>query len=67
MPISASNFRSNSLSGTVSVINGFANISLDTVPYALEGNKSFVIKIRTGSVTGEVLAVSPTITLQDTS
>jgi len=67
MPISASNFRSNSLSGTVSVINGFANISLATVPYALEGNKSFVIKLRNGSVTGEVIATSPTITLQDTS
>jgi hypothetical protein len=67
MAISASNFRANSLSGTVSVVNGYANISLATIPYALEGNKSFVIKLRTGSPTGPVLATSPTITLQDTS
>ena len=67
MPISASNFISASLSGTTSVVDGYANISLDTIPYALEGNKSFVIKLRTGSVTGEVLTTSPLLTIQDLS
>jgi hypothetical protein len=67
MAISASNFQSNSLSGTVTISNGFANILLPTIPYALEGNKTFVIKLRSGSINGTVLATSPTFTLQDTS
>jgi hypothetical protein len=67
MPIFASNFASNSLSGTVRVINGFANINLTTIPYALEGDKTFVIKIRKDSPTGEVLSTSPTLTFRDNS
>jgi hypothetical protein len=65
--ISARNFQSNSLSGAVSVTNGFANILLPTNAFALEGNKSFVIKLRKGSIQGDVIATSPTITLQDNS
>lgn len=65
--ISARNFQSNSLSGAVSVTNGFANILLSTNAFALEGNKSFVIKLRKGSILGDVIATSPTITLQDNS
>ena len=65
--ISARNFQSNSLSGAVSVTNGFANIILSTNAFALEGNKSFVIKLRKGSIQGDVIATSPTITLQDNS
>jgi hypothetical protein len=67
MPIFASNFASNSLSGTVRVVNGFANINLNTIPYALEGDKSFVIKIRKDSTTGEVLSTTPTLTFRDSS
>jgi hypothetical protein len=67
MPIFASNFASNSLSGTARVVNGFANITLPTIPYALEGDKSFVIKIRKDSTTGDVLATSPVLTFRDTS
>ena len=67
MPIFASNFASNSLSGTVRVINGFANINLNTIPYALEGDKSFVIKIRKDSPTGEVLSISPPLAFRDNS
>ena len=65
MPIFASNFASNSLSGTVRVVNGFANINLITIPYALEGDKSFVIKIRKDSTTGEVLASTPTLNFRE--
>ena len=65
--ISARNFQSNSLSGAVSVTNGFANVLLPTNAFALEGNKSFVIKLRKGSIQGDVIATSPTITLQDNS
>jgi hypothetical protein len=67
MPIFASNFASNSLSGTARVVNGFANITLPTIPYALEGDKTFVIKIRKDSITGDVLATSPVLTFRDNS
>ena len=62
-----SNFVANTLSGTVSVVNGFANINLATLPYALEGDKPFVIKLRKGSIQGDVIATSPVITLKDAS
>jgi hypothetical protein len=65
MPISASNFTSNSLSGTVFVSGGNVAVTLTPVPYALEGDKSFVIKIRRGSTQGTVLSTSAPITLKD--
>jgi hypothetical protein len=40
---------------------------LDTIPYALEGNVNFVVKLRKGSISGDVIATSPVITLQDLS
>jgi hypothetical protein len=65
--IQARNFQSNSLSGVVSISNGFANVVLSTTPFALEGDKSFVIKLRRGSIQGDVVATSPPITVQDNS
>jgi hypothetical protein len=65
MPISASNFTSNSLSGAVFVSGGNVAVTLTPVPYALEGDKSFVIKIRRGSTQGTVLSTSAPITLKD--
>ena len=65
--IQARNFQSNSLSGVVSISNGFANLVLSTTPFALEGDKSFVIKLRRGSIQGDVVATSPPITVQDNS
>jgi hypothetical protein len=65
MPIFASNFTSNSLSGTVFVSGGNVAVTLTPVPYALEGDKSFVIKIRRGSTQGTVLSTSAPITLKD--
>ena len=67
MPIFASNFASNSLSGTARVVDGFANITLPTIPYALEGDKTFVIKIRKDSATGDILSTSPVLTFKDPS
>jgi hypothetical protein len=67
MPIDSSKFSSNSLTGTVRVVNGFANISLPTAFYALEGNISFNVAVRTDSLQGAVIFTSPTITLKDTS
>jgi len=67
MPIDSTKFRSNSLTGSVKVSGGYANIALPTASYALEGNVSFNILIRTGSVEGAVIYTSPVITLIDNS
>jgi hypothetical protein len=65
MPIFASNFTSNSLSGAVFVSGGNVAVTLTPTPFALEGDKSFVIKIRRGSTQGTVLSTSAPITLKD--
>jgi hypothetical protein len=65
MPIFASNFTSNSLSGAVFVSGGNVAVTLTPTPFALEGDKSFVIKIRRGSTEGTVLSTSAPITLKD--
>ena len=65
MPIFASNFTSNSLSGAVNVSGGNVAVILTPTPFALEGDKSFVIKIRRGSTQGTVLSTSAPITLKD--
>ena len=67
MPIFPDNFVANSLSGTILVSDGHANLSLTTNPYALEGDKSFIIKLRKGGTNGLVIATSSPITLRDTS
>lgn len=65
MPIFASNFTSNSLSGAVSVSGGNVAVILTPAPFALEGDKTFVIKIRKGSTQGTVLSTSAPITIRD--
>ena len=67
MPIFPDNFVANSLSGTILISDGHANLSLATNPYALEGNKTFTIKLRKGGTNGLVIATSSPITIQDTS
>ena len=67
MPIDSSKFRSNSLTGTVRVNNGYANISLPTAFYALEGNVNFNILVRTDGFSGTTVFTSPTVTLRDPS
>lgn len=67
MSIQANDFLNNSLSGTAVVTDQKINISLPSVKVPLEGDKTFVVKIRQNSIAGEVLAESPTITLKDYS
>ena len=67
MPLYASNFAANSLSGAVRVSGGAANIRLVIEPIALEGNKQFVLKLRKDSVTGTVIATTPNISIIDNS
>lgn len=67
MPVFASNFTSNSLSGAVKVSGGTANIRLVVEPIAFEGTKQFVLKIRKDSTQGAVLGTTSNITIVDTS
>ena len=45
MPIFASNFSSNSLSGSALVLAGNVTINLSSAAFALEGDKTFVVKL----------------------
>ena len=67
MPALASNFTANSLSGTVRVSAGTANIRLAVEPIAFEGTKQFVVKLRKDSTQGTVISTSSNITIVDTS
>lgn len=67
MPLYASNFTANSLSGAVRVSGGTANIRLIVEPFAFEGNKQFNLKLRKDSISGSIIATSSNITIYDTS
>jgi hypothetical protein len=68
MAINASDFNPASLSGTIT-INSSAGTSSPVIvaDTTTEGPEKFVIKLRTGSITGPVVATSGTITINDTS
>ena len=68
MAINASDFSPASVSGTV-IINSSAGTSSTVIAadQVTEGPEKFVIKLRTGSITGPVVAVSNQITINDTS
>jgi len=68
MAINASDFNPASLSGTIT-INSSAGTSSPVIvaDTTTEGPEKFVIKLRTGSVSGPVVATSGTITINDTS
>lgn len=65
MPIFASNFASNSLSGVATVIAGNVTINLTPAAFALEGDRTFVVKLRKGSSQAAVIATSPVVTIKD--
>lgn len=68
MPLIPSNFASNSLTGTVRVSGGYANIVLPVTKYAFEDRtKTFTLKLRRDSIAGPVIAQSNTVTLTDFS
>ena len=67
--VDASDFSSGSLSGSVTV-----NSSAASVAYTLssdlsvgEGDEQFQLQLRTGSISGTVVATSPTVTISDSS
>ena len=67
MSLSANDFVLGSLTGTVFVRNGYANINIKTEPRIFEGNKSFVVRLRRGAADGPVITETPAITIQDNS
>lgn len=67
MSINQNIFTSNSLVGSLSVLNGYANLSLGTRPLLLEGDQSFVIRLRRNSSEGDIVISTPPITLKDNS
>ena len=66
MTLLASNFTANSLGGTVVVSGGFANVFYGGINYtALEGTKTYYVKLRKNSNTGPVIGVSSPILIPD--
>lgn len=56
------------IEGSINIINGTAAFSLQaTSDYITEGNETFSINLRTGSVSGPIVATSQSITVVDTS
>ena len=68
MAINSSDFSPASLSGTVTVNSGAGTTSVNIVAdLTTEGPEKFVIKLRTGSISGPVVAGTGNITINDTS
>lgn len=68
MPLIPSNFAANSLTGTVRVSSGYANVVLTVSKYAFEDRtKTFTLKLRRDSTEGPVIAQSNLVTLTDFS
>jgi hypothetical protein len=66
--INASDFLDSSLSGSFIINNNTASIGRTiNIDSATEGSESFAITIRTGSITGPVVATSETVNINDTS
>jgi len=66
--INTSDFTDSLVSGSFTVNNNTATISRGIrADAATEGAESFAITIRTGSVTGTIVATSQTVTINDTS
>lgn len=63
----AADFTQNVNNGTFTVTNSRLSLSLNLKPDSLtEGTETFIAQVRTGSITGPILATSRTITINDT-
>ena len=66
--ITSADFSDGLLSGSFSYTNGSAQITKTLASDgSSEGNESFVLKVRSGSVNGDVIGTSPIITVSDPS
>lgn len=66
--VNASDFTTGSLTGNFTVNSNTGTVSLILVnDSSTEGSESFQLQIRTGSVSGTVVATSNTVTIADTS
>lgn len=66
--VASSDFSDNRLSGNVTIVNSTGVISRSvSADSSTEGTESFRIRLRSGSVTGPILAVSPVVYITDIS
>jgi len=65
----ANDFTQNQNTGTVTINNNYGNVSLTlTNDYSfLEGNETLILQLRTGSITGTIVANASSIVVSDTS
>jgi hypothetical protein len=66
--ISASDFTSNSLTGSFPLVSGVGSTTLTlSNDLTTEGTETFYMNIRTGSTSGSIVGVSSSVTITDTS
>ena len=66
--ISASDFTSNSLTGSFPLVSGVGSTTLTLVnDTTTEGTETFYMNVRTGSTSGLIVGVSSSVTITDTS
>lgn len=65
MAIQANDFKSNTLTGTITVSGGSFALPLQTNRLILEGDKSFIVRFRKDNAEGITIAQTPTITITD--
>lgn len=66
--ITAADFNPQIMSGSVVINSNYGSISLTLAnDNNTEGNESFNINLRTGSINGPVVAIGPSLTINDTS
>lgn len=66
--ITAADFNPQIMSGSVVINSNYGSISLTlTNDNNTEGNESFNLNLRTGSINGPVVAIGPSLTINDTS
>jgi hypothetical protein len=66
--VNASDFVDGAINGEIVISNGVGSLSLPiSVDETTEGNESFLVNIRVGSVSGPIIAKSKVISINDTS
>jgi len=67
-PVTAEEADLTPTSGTVTIVDGVGSFTVSAVEdYLTEGDETFRALLRTGSIAGEIVAVSEIVTITDTS
>jgi hypothetical protein len=66
--VSSNDFTDNTMSGSVTLSSGTASFTKQiAADLTTEGVETFVVQLRTGSISGPIVATSSTVTINDTS